>query len=159
MKAIVLIVVAALALPIVALGAVGLRFTSAKLERMKQVRGFIPADDARKVPVLEKAVIDGANWVRWNDEAGIDRIGGHRFSLPSDAFQRYQPGDQIEVLFFEDERAPIPRESVFAEDGNFVFDRVLLAIELAMVVLPLLVLALVAVFVRRKSSTPQPASR
>jgi hypothetical protein len=109
------------------------------------------------VPVLEKARLGNTHWVRWNNEASIDKVGPHRFELPAAAFVDYSVGDSIEVVFFPDEPEPYPRESVFAEDGNFTFDRVLLAIEFAFILVPAAVLTAVVTWIwRSRASTPGP---
>jgi hypothetical protein len=137
-------------LPIV-LGAVGVRFTLRKLDKMEQLRGFKPAEDARVLTVLEKWQDPMSCWIRWADGAPIEMPGAHRMWLPPESCARHQVGDTIDVLFFPEDEEPYPIEdSVFSSDGNFAFDRQLLGIEAAiMIVLPISEL-LILFFKRRR---------
>lgn len=125
-------------LPII-LGAAGVRFTLRKLDKMEQLRGFKSAEDPRVLTVLEKWEEPGACWLRWSDGASIEMPGAHRIFLPQGSCFRHQVGDQIDVLFFAGDDEPYAIEdTIFASDGNFAFDRQLLGIEAAiMIVLPI----------------------
>ena len=136
-------------LPPMLLGGAGLRFTLRKLDKMKQIRGFEPAEDLRKVPVLEKVCDRRSCWIRWSETASIKKPGAHRFDIPLDASDRYAVGAQVEVLFFAGEGEPYPRETIFADDGNFALDRVILAIEATMIAGSLLLAAGAARLLRR----------
>ncbi len=125
-------------LPIV-LGAAGVRFTMRKLDKMEQLRGFRPAEDPRVLTVLETFEEPMSCWIRWVDGTPIEKPGAHRMWLPPGSCAGHQVGDTIDVLFFAEDDEPYPIEdTVFASDGNFAFDRQLLGIESAvMIVIPL----------------------
>lgn len=140
-------------LPPMVLGAIGVRFTWRKLDKMEQLRGFKPAEDARTVTVLEKRRELKACWLRWADGAPITRPGAHRIWLSPERCEQHAVGDQLEVLFFEGDSEPYPVEdTVFASDGNFAFDRGILAVESAMIILPGLAALGVALLLRRRGA-------
>jgi hypothetical protein len=137
-------------LPIV-LGAAGVRFTLRKLDKMEQLRGFKPAEDPRVITVLEKRLEPKSCWIRWADGAPIDMPGGHRMWMTPASCSRHEVGDQIDVLFFPEDAEPYAIEdSVFASDGNFAFDRQLLGMESAVMIIVPLSELLILFFKRRR---------
>lgn len=47
-------------------------------------------------------------------------------------------GDEIEVVYLPGDPTPYTRDGIFASDGNFAFDRGLVAVEIALIVFSLL---------------------
>ncbi len=140
-KAVVRFLLLLIFIPPLLLGSAGIAYTSAKLHKMKQIRGWEPGAEFRSVRVLEKANepptpngLSASWWVRWSDENSIHVPGRHRLNLPYEVWAQLNLGDPIEITFFPDGSGPYHRDGIFADDGNILFDRSLLAIEWAMVV-------------------------
>ncbi|HEX8309793.1 MAG TPA: hypothetical protein VF614_00650 [Chthoniobacteraceae bacterium] len=112
-------------------------FTGTKLTKMAQIPGFISGPAPETKVITSKTILPGsygdAYWLAWND-VGIRTPSRDRINLPRDVWQSYSRGDRIEVLYFAADPWPYHRMDIFAENGSFVFDAVLLAAWLAGIV-------------------------
>jgi len=130
-------------LPLLLLGVAGFFFTTAKLLKMQQIRGLKPGATVEKYIVRDKKVHGsrGSHWILFED-GSIEQPGDHRLNLPPEVWNRYKIGDEIEIVYVPNDSTPYHREGIFAEDGNFMFDRFLQLIEIAMIVVAVLGIAL-----------------
>ncbi len=120
------------------LGSFGATFTWNKLETMKEIRGFKPGAAIRTFVVRDKWLQPpNSYWISWTDQA-IHVPGSHRLSLPESAWNEYEIGDEIEVVFVPADNKPYYRDGIFANDGNFALDYGLLAFEVGMIVVGLI---------------------
>lgn len=137
-------------------------FTSSKLVKMAQIRGFIAGPSPQSKTITNKAILDGrhgdSNWVAW-DFANIRVPGRNRVNLPRDVWDRLSVGDKIAVYYFPGDRWPYTREDIFASDENFVFDAVLLSMWLLGIVFLLFLQVRHVRHVRRRSDGPPPLPR
>jgi hypothetical protein len=143
------------------LGVAGVLFTLNKLEKMEQIRGWKPGETVRKEVIRQKHKDpnDGTCWVAFTDES-IHRAGPHRINLQPEAWNRLQVGDPIDIVYLPGNPSPYTRDGIFANDGNFEFDRALLVVEIGMIVLSVVgaivsigVLILLCVFQRKENVT------
>ena len=59
-------------------------------------------------------------------------------NLQRETWKNLQIGDPVESVYLPGSSQPYRRDGIFASDGNFAFDRGLLAVEIAMVIVSLL---------------------
>ncbi len=112
-------------------------FTTNKLIKMAKIRGFIPG------PAPEVKIVTGkiasrdrdraVFWLAW-DNADIHVPGRNRINLSKEVWQSFNVGDSIEILYFPGDRWPYTRRDIFADDGNFAFDEILLTLWVAGIV-------------------------
>ncbi len=120
------------------LGSFGATFTWNKLETMKEIRGFKPGAASRTFVVRDKWLQPPSSyWISWTDQ-DIHLAGNHRLNLPESAWDEYEIGDEIEVVFVPGDNHPHYRDGIFANDSNFAFDYGLLGIEIAMITVGLI---------------------
>lgn len=132
-------------------------FTGTKLVKMAQIRGFIsgPAPESNVVTAMasEPGVYAHTFWLAWNG-ADVRVPGRQRINLSEDVWKTYKVGDRIEIFHFRGDPLPYHRKDIFADNGNFVFDGVLLSVWL-------IGIATLSVFqvrhYRRKIPPPLPA--
>lgn len=137
---------------------VGVAFTWQKLERMKRIRGHEPGARVESHQVLEKWVRSSSTyWIRWA-EGDIRRPGTHRLNLPRAVWSRYAVGDEIEIVFVPGDSSPHHREGIYASDGNFVFDYLLLACESGLALVSLLAFPAIGWYLRRSAGASQAAA-
>jgi hypothetical protein len=141
------------------LGLAGVLFTSNKLDRMRQIRGWKPGATIRTQLVHDRWVDNAraAYWISLTDE-DIRVPGDHRLNLPPQVWNRYQAGDPIEVVYLPGDLSPYHREDIYAEDGNFVFDTGLLLVEGCFMLVSVFGAGLTFRWLRRTRQRP-PATR
>jgi hypothetical protein len=104
-------------------------FTGAKLIKMAQIRGFFRGPTPESKLITAKATEPGSYsdvfWIAWND-ADIRTPSRNRINLPKHVWESYTVGDHIDILYFPGDLWPYHRDDIFAENGNFLFDSVLL---------------------------------
>src|SRR5262249_813143 len=99
-----------------------------KLIKMAQIRGFLSGPVPESKVITSKTTLPGSYsdsyWLAWN---GVDirTASRDRINLPKDVWERYSIGDRIEVFYFPGERWPYHRKDIYADNGNFCFDGVL----------------------------------
>jgi len=127
-------------------GCIGLTaYTSHKLYTMARIRGVIGerlvvthsvVDKTREEPVRRRD--DPTCWL-WYHIGGVR----HRIQSDCDYWARVTIGQTIEIVSLED-KSFLKDGEIYASDGNFMFDIVLLGVELAGVV------ACIVALVRRR---------
>jgi hypothetical protein len=136
-------------IPLFILGAVGFSFTANKLDKMRRIRGWKPGAQIQSQTVHDKSR-DGptGGWIALSDRSVHDP-GDHRLFLPTEVWNRYEVGDSIEVIYLADDPSPFHREDIYANDGNFVFDNVLLCFEGGLMVAAVIGAATAFFYLRR----------
>ncbi len=106
---------------------------------MKQIRGWKPGATVRTETVHDKTGddFDGGYWISLTKQ-DIKKPGNHRLNLPLEVWNHYEIGDTIEVVYVTGDLQPYHRDSIYADDGNFAFDRGLQMVEIAMIVVAIL---------------------
>ena len=132
-------------------------YTSYKIWMMCQIRGWVPGATTRVEQITQKHISNGrrgnAYWVSWTDEP-IQNPGDHRLNLTSEQWQAVDLGDTIEVVYATGSSMPHTRDGIYAENGSFIFDGLLLAAEITTIIL-----MIVRLFRLGKNPLPaQPAS-
>jgi hypothetical protein len=133
-------------LPPICLGVLGLVFTSRKLERMKQIRGSEPGATvvAEVVHAKWEDPQSEVCWITITDES-IRKGGPHRMNLPPEMWDDYEVGDTIEIVYLPGDPTPYQRDGIYANDGNFAFDRGLLVVEGGMIAVSVVAACVAAV--------------
>ena len=113
--------------------------TIPKLIRMAQIRGWLPGAAVEERVILEKWHETAAEHPRgrttyWllTGEGDIRVPGNHRINLQRDNWEGRNVGDPIAMVPLDGE--VYLRDGIYASDGNFFFDLVLLAAELFVVI-------------------------
>ena len=114
--------------------------TTSKLYTMYQIRGSIGGASTVTYSVRQKweheyydrssRAWKKAYWVTWTDQ-NIQEAGLHRVSLDYGKWSRLNLGDPVEITYVPGDPAPYVRGDVFASDGSFFFDYILLIAELS----------------------------
>jgi len=143
------------------LGVLGFAFTGYKLVTMAQIRGWLPGARTATVTVTqmyeettqEKAGRNTypvtAYWVSWTN-TDVHQPGNHRVDVALEEWGQLRVGAALEVIYAGFDQRPNTRKGVYASDGNFVFDLVLLTCE------GLLMLGGAWVFIRGGPPVPSP---
>lgn len=122
---------------LIALGLVGLMVfvTLPKLYKMAQIRGWIGGAVVQELSVLEKwhqvtpltkRRLDPNIYWLLLQPGDIHTKGAHRTNMEFEKWNLLQVGDPIEVIFVPGDPEPYFRDDIFASNGNFAFDFVLL---------------------------------
>lgn len=103
-------------------------YTSYKLYRMARIRGYIGA------PPIEERIVEGKTSRDTRGRYGTTTTcwlyaGDDRIQADCGYWATVRAGDRIEVVTVDGELF-LNRGEIYTSDGNFVFDFVLLAIEL-----------------------------
>lgn len=93
------------------------------------IRGMEPGARIEKERVLEKYRRSGRYVVVFEEASGARCTVGC-IGLPRAVWGRYDVGDEIEIVYLPDSEEPFHRDGIYASDGNFIFDYVLLAVEI-----------------------------
>jgi len=132
-------------------------YTSYKIWMMCQIRGWVPGATTRVEQVTQKHISDGrrgnAYWVSWADEP-IQTPGDHRLNLTREQWQAVDLGENIEVVYATGSSMPHTRDGIYAENGSFIFDGMLLIAEIATVI----VMSFRLFRLRKNPPPAQPAS-
>jgi hypothetical protein len=132
-------------------------YTSYKIWMMCQIRGWVPGATTRLEQVTQKHISNGrrgdAYWVSWTDQP-IQNPGDHRLNLTREQWQAVDLGDTIEVVYASGSSMPHTRDGIYAENGSFIFDGLLLIAEITTIIV-----MIVRLFRLRRNPPPdQPAS-
>jgi hypothetical protein len=111
--------------------------TVPKLDKMAQIKGWLPGGTVQTRVITGKwhqtpeEDPDGADtyWIALT-AGDIRQPGSHRLTLPADQWASLREGDGIEVVYVPGDPQPYRRDGIFVSLGNFLFDVVLLALEL-----------------------------
>jgi hypothetical protein len=120
---------------IVSIGLASL-MTGPKLYRMARIVGWQPGAEVATRWVAHKGVDNDMrgrkfHWVSW----AIDGSPTDRDNVSPEVWESMKVGDAVEVVFVPgtNEKAHL-RKGVFVEEGNFVFDFILLGVEILVAV-------------------------
>ena len=112
-------------------------FTTHKLYKMCCIRGFVGERRIEAHRVRDKTVEHGAKnrtfcFVSWAEDAREDDRR-HRLAVDCDYWETVKPDDRIEVVRLGEDSDIYLRgnDDIFASNGQFIFDLVLLGLELA----------------------------
>ncbi|MBC8117737.1 MAG: hypothetical protein H7062_25385 [Candidatus Saccharimonas sp.] len=125
---------------IAALG-VAIAFTVPKLFKMCQIKGWVPGASATNEVITQKwhqtpeqhPSGRDSYWIAWGI-TDIKTVGGHRLNVPSERWERLNVGDTIEVVRLPGDRWPYLRDGIFVSAENFIFDFLLLNVELGVAI-------------------------
>lgn len=108
-------------------------FTGNKLHTLAQARGWLPGARTETHAITQMAILDGkygeSYWVSWTNTS-IRTQGDHRTNLQYDDWATLRIGDPIEITFVGKSSTPYLKNDIDTSNGNFIFDGVLLALEL-----------------------------
>lgn len=112
-------------------------FTGQKLYKMAMIRGFIPGAKVEKRIITQKwnqyvrqrRLSRNVYWISWTDKS-IQEVGNHRLNMRYDDWQKLSEGDAIDLVFIPGDNRAFMKNDIFADNGNFIFDLILLIIEL-----------------------------
>ena len=124
-----------------------LSVTGPKLYKMTQIRGWTSGATITEKVITDKASEDWEDydrstnrssrgttyWVAWDGEAALLR-GSHRVNLDRYDWDEVDIGDSLEIITFPNDRYAYVKNSIFASNGNFIFDVLLLFAEMALLV-------------------------
>ncbi len=68
-----------------------------------------------------------AFWVSW-DGKDVRVRGNHRLNLPEELWNEHEVGGLVELTFVQGDPKPYHREGIFANNGNFLVDFLLLGL-------------------------------
>ncbi|WOO43119.1 hypothetical protein [Rubellicoccus peritrichatus] len=98
---------------------------------MAKIRGWISGLEPVSKVVTDRAILDGrytdAYWIAW-DDADIEIPSRNRISLPKDVWDKHFIGDYIEVFYLPRDKWPFHRDGIYASNGNFAYDGLLICI-------------------------------
>lgn len=124
---------------LILLAALGLAVgvTGPKLIRMAKIRGWMSGATAETRTITQtwhqtpEQHPNGRNtyWISWTQE-DIRKVGPHRLNLPADQWSALQVGQTLKVRTLPGDPDVYLEEGIYASNGNFVFDVLLLAAEL-----------------------------
>jgi hypothetical protein len=124
------------------IGALGLAIgvTGPKLYKMTQIKGWLPGASVQQRPVTEKwhqTPDDHPNaqdtyWVAFTED-DIRKVGHHRLNVEPEKWESLSEGDSVDVVYVSGSPEPYLRDGIFVSWGNFVFDLVLLGLEVGVV--------------------------
>ncbi len=111
--------------------------TAPKLYKMFQIKGWVPGGVPLQVTVTSKwhetaeESLDGREtyWVAWND-GDVKVRGKHRSNMFQDQWRATSIGDKQDIIYIPWEGDTYPKDGIFVSFGNFVFDFILLTLEL-----------------------------
>ena len=114
-----------------------LLITAPKLYEMLQIEGWIPGGRVQQVTITAKAhrsaeeSQDGREvfWIAWNG-GDISKRGAHRTSVFEEKWVALKVGDPLEIVSIPGSSGTYLRHGdIYVSPGNFVFDIVLLLLE------------------------------
>jgi hypothetical protein len=100
-----------------------------KLHTMVQVRGLIEGATEERQQITDKSILDGnfgeAYWIAWNN-SDITERSSNRINIDETQWIDLAIGDNIPIIRLSDDPIPYYREGIYASDGNFILDFVLI---------------------------------
>jgi len=123
-----------------------LAVTGPKLYKMAQIRGFIggatllertitdkASQDWRTALSLNRTSSSGTNYfIAWNEQSALE-AGPNRINIQQEQWEKLNIGDSIDLMRLPHDEATYIRTGIFASNGNFMFDAILLALQLAII--------------------------
>ena len=102
-----------------------------KLHTMTQVRGLLgdAAEELQKI--TDKRILEGqfgaAYWIAW-DYSDVTQPSSNRINVNEKQWTNFNIGDSIKIIRLPDDSVPYYREGIYASDGNFILDFVLISL-------------------------------
>jgi hypothetical protein len=111
--------------------------TAPKLYEMSQIKGWVPGGVPLQVTVTSKwhetadESQDGreAYWVAWNG-GDITVSGKHRSNMFQEQWESIKIGDIQDIVYIQWSDDTYLKDGIFVSFGNFIFDFILLTLEL-----------------------------
>jgi hypothetical protein len=110
--------------------------TGGKLYKMAAIRGWVSGANFRDQVVTAKRVVEDEDgpvfWIAWSGADPAQR-STFRDNLDRDQWEQIQIGDTVRMAYYDSDPYPRPYkpDGIYTSAGNFAFDIVLLASELA----------------------------
>ena len=102
-----------------------------KLHTMAQVRGLLGGATEIIQKITDKKILEGgfgaAYWIAWN-HSEITHPSSNRINVDEEQWIKFNIGDDITIIRFPDDPVPYYREGIYASDGNFILDFVLISL-------------------------------
>ena len=102
-----------------------------KLHTMAQVRGLLGGATAERQKITDKKIVEGqfgaAYWIAWN-HSNITQPSSNRINVDETQWINFNIGDAITIIRLPDDPIPYYREGIYASDGNFILDFVLISL-------------------------------
>jgi len=108
--------------------------TVPKLYTMSAIKGWVPGAKVQIYHVTQKLDNGKVYWISWTRD-DIRLPGNHKSNIRYERWAKLKIGDPIEIITVGNDPTTYTRDDIFVEPGNFVFDLVLLAGELAGIIL------------------------
>jgi hypothetical protein len=112
-------------------------FTAGKLYKMASIRGWVPGAIYKEHVVTDKRVLEGTygpvHWLAWSD-ADITERSPMRENVEKEQWDNIAIGATITMAYYRDDPEPYKPDGIFVSAGNFVFDLLLLTLELAAII-------------------------
>ena len=102
-----------------------------KLHTMAQIRGLLGGATEVLQKVTDKKILEGqfgaAYWIAWN-HSDITQPSSSRINVDEKQWINFNTGDAITIIRLADDPIPYYREGIYASDGNFILDFVLISL-------------------------------
>ena len=102
-----------------------------KLHTMAQVRGLLEGASEELQKITDKKILEGqfgaAYWIAWN-HSDITQPSSNRINVDEKQWIKFEIGDAITTIQLPDDPIPYYREGIYASDGNFILDFVLISL-------------------------------
>ena len=102
-----------------------------KLHTMAQVRGLLEGASEELQKITDKKILEGqfgaAYWIAWN-HSDITQPSSNRINVDEQQWINFNIGDAIAINRLPDDPIPYYREGIYASDGNFILDFVLISL-------------------------------
>jgi hypothetical protein len=102
-----------------------------KLHTMAQVRGLLEGASEELQKITDKKILEGqfgaAYWIAWN-HSDITQPSSNRINVDEQQWINFNIGDAIAINRLPDDPIPYYREGIYASDGNFILDLVLISL-------------------------------
>jgi hypothetical protein len=100
-----------------------------KLHTMAQVRGLIEGATEKLRQITDKKILEGefgeAYWIAWN-HSDITQQSSDRINIDEDQWNVFTIGDSLPIIQLPADPIPYYRKGIYASDGNFILDLVLI---------------------------------
>lgn len=124
-----------------------LAVTGPKLYKMAQIRGFTAGGTLLERTITDKASQDwstafdpdrissrGTNFfIAWNEQPALE-AGPNRINIQREQWENLNIGDSIDLVRIPNDDATYIRTGIFASNSNFIFDAILLSLQLAIII-------------------------
>ena len=98
---------------------------------MTQVRGLLGGATEIIQKITDKKTLEGgfgaAYWIAWN-HSEITHPSSNRINVDEEQWIKFNIGDDITIIRLPDDPIPYYREGIYASDGNFILDFVLISL-------------------------------